>query len=62
MTDQLLVDAATPIVSLTLYDMQGRVLCTANTDRMDVSHLPNGIYILRVVDNSGKIGSIQVVK
>lgn len=57
----LTVETTNPIREITVYDLAGRVMMTveggANNHSplriMDVSSLPNGIYLLRAVTDSG---------
>ena len=57
----LTVESTSPIRTLTVYDLAGRVMMTAEGGAnnhsplliMDVSSLPNGIYLLRAVTDSG---------
>ena len=59
----LTVDSASPIRQITVYDLSGRVMMTANGGivetchgaslQMDVSSLQGGIYLLRVVTENG---------
>ncbi len=53
----LTVESANPIREITVYDLAGRVMMTAEggdaISVMDVSSLPNGIYLLRAVTDSG---------
>ena len=59
----LTVESAIPIREITVYDLSGRVMMTANGGivetchgaslQMDVSSLQGGIYLLRVVTTSG---------
>ena len=59
----LTVESASPIREITVYDLSGRVMMTANGGivetchgaslQMDVSSLQGGIYLLRVVTTSG---------
>ena len=60
-THTLTVETASPIRTLTVYDLAGRVMMTADGGAnnhsplriMDVSSLPNGIYLLRAVTDNG---------
>ena len=60
-THTLTVETTNPIREITVYDLAGRVMMTAeggannhSTLRiMDVSSLPNGIYLLRAVTDNG---------
>ena len=56
-THTLTVETASPIRTLTVYDLAGRVMMTVDggdaISVMDVSSLPNGIYLLRAVTDSG---------
>ncbi len=57
----LTVETTSPIRTLTVYDLAGRVMMTAEGGAnnhsplriMDVSSLPNGIYLLRAVTDNG---------
>ena len=53
----LTVESTSPIREITVYDLSGRVMMTANggdaISVMDVSSLRNGIYLLRVMTDSG---------
>lgn len=60
-THTLTVETTNPIREITVYDLAGRVMMTADGGAnnhsplriMDVSSLPNGIYLLRAVTDSG---------
>ena len=56
-THTLTVETSSPICTLTVYDLAGRVMMTVDGGDaffvMNVSSLPNGIYLLRVVTDSG---------
>ena len=56
-THTLTVESDSPIRTLTVYDLAGRVMMTLNggdaISVMDVSSLPNGIYLLRAVTDKG---------
>ena len=56
-THTLTVESASPIRTLTVYDLAGRVMMALNggdtISVMDVSSLPNGIYLLRAVTDNG---------
>ena len=60
-THTLTVETTSPIRTLTVYDLAGRVMMTAEGGAnnhsplriMDVSSLPNGIYLLRAVTDNG---------
>ena len=60
-THTLTVETTSPIREITVYDLAGRVMMTADGGAnnhsplriMDVSSLPNGIYLLRAVTDSG---------
>ncbi len=60
-THTLTVESASPIRTLMVYDLAGRVMMTADGGAdnhsplriMDVSSLPNGIYLLRAVTDNG---------
>ena len=62
-THTLTVETASPIRTLTVYDLAGRVMMTADGGmvetchgaslQVDVSSLPNGIYLLRAVTDNG---------
>ena len=57
----LTLESASPIREITVYDLAGRVMMTADGGAnnhsplriMDVSSLPNGIYLLRAVTDNG---------
>ena len=53
----LTVESTSPIREITVYDLSGRVMMTANggdaISVMDVSSLQGGIYLLRVVTDNG---------
>ena len=60
-THTLTVETTNPIRTLTVYDLAGRVMMTVDGGAndysplriMDVSSLPNGIYLLRAVTDNG---------
>jgi|GEM_PF-361159 len=55
-------------VSIELFDLTGRQVSTVNvstaasgihTSTMDVSELPSGMYLMRVMDNKGRVGTTR---
>ena len=62
-THTLTVESDSPIRTLTVYDLAGRVMMTVDGGtvetchgaslQVDVSSLPNGIYLLRAITDSG---------
>ena len=50
------------VVSYTLMDASGRVLLEGNVNCIDLSNKANGIYLLRIIINSGEKTFIKVVK
>ena len=55
------------ISSLTLFDLQGRAVAMArpiqkNTVRLHIGGLRRGVYLLRVIDYSGKNHQAKIVK
>ncbi len=48
--------------SATIYDLIGNEIITSNKSDIDVSHLQNGVYVIRIKDNNGSIYSQKVIK
>ena len=48
--------------SATIYDLIGNEIITTNKSDIDVSHLQNGVYVIRIKDNNGNTYSQKVVK
>ncbi len=51
--DVLTVKAAQPVQSVQLTDLTGKVVLTARTGEVNVSALPNGVYLATVVTDAG---------
>ena len=45
-----------------VYDLTGRLMKHSNSNTLDFSNLTKGIYILKIVDNSGNIINKKVIK
>ncbi len=51
------------LVSISIYSITGSTLKTIkNSSSIDVSNIPSGIYLLKIVDSSGLVSSIKVQK
>ena len=48
--------------SATLYDMNGKKLLESNNTEISVSHLPKGVYVLRIVTSDNSIVSKKIIK
>ncbi|UQB67954.1 T9SS type A sorting domain-containing protein [Epilithonimonas zeae] len=48
--------------SVALYNMEGKKLLETNNSEMNVSKLPNGVYILRIVTSDNNIVSKKIIK
>jgi len=48
--------------SATLYDMNGKKLLESNNTEINVSHLPKGVYVLRIVTSDNSIVSKKIIK
>jgi len=48
--------------SATLYDMNGKKLLESNKTEISVSHLPKGVYVLRIVTSDNSIVSKKIIK
>lgn len=48
--------------SATIYDLIGNEIITSNKSDIDVSHLQNGVYVIRIKDNNGNTYSQKVIK
>ncbi len=60
--DLIRVSSPQPIAALTLYDLQGRRLLRVTSDRLDLSDLPAGTYLLHWQTQQGQQGRERVVK
>lgn len=47
---------------VTIYDIYGRLVLTANTHTLDISNAADGIYFVRVTDKQGKMYVSKVLK
>jgi hypothetical protein len=47
---------------VTIYDIYGRLVLTANTHTLDISNTANGIYFVRVTDKQGRVYVGKVLK
>jgi hypothetical protein len=47
---------------VTIYDIYGRLVLTANTHTLDISNAADGIYFVRVTDKQGRVYVGKVVK
>ncbi|MBO6880934.1 T9SS type A sorting domain-containing protein [Winogradskyella sp.] len=57
------VEASFHIDDIELFDITGKqVLKTVQTNAIKVSHLPNGIYLLKIVTNKGSLTKKLVIK
>tara|TARA_A100001015_G_C14326106_1_gene457467 strand:- start:93 stop:377 length:285 start_codon:yes stop_codon:yes gene_type:complete len=46
-----------------IYDLNGKEIIKSKSNTIDLSNLPNNIYLLRLYDNSNKVlGTSKVVK
>ena len=48
--------------SATLYDMNGKKLLESNKTEISVSHIPKGVYVLRIVTSDNSIVSKKIIK
>ncbi|PZU86967.1 MAG: hypothetical protein DI529_08020 [Chryseobacterium sp.] len=48
--------------SVTLYNMEGKKLLETKSNEMNVSKLPNGVYVLRIVTSDNNIVSKKIIK
>ena len=48
--------------SAILYDMNGKKLLESNNTEISVSHLPKGVYVLRIVTSDNSIVSKKIIK
>ena len=48
--------------STILYDMNGKKLLESNNTEISVSHLPKGVYVLRIVTSDNSIVSKKIIK
>ena len=47
---------------VTIYDIYGRLVLTANTNTLDISNAADGIYFVRIVNEQGKVFVGKIVK
>ncbi|HIA35829.1 MAG TPA: T9SS type A sorting domain-containing protein [Flavobacteriales bacterium] len=59
-TGILTIEGAEGIVSV--YDIYGRMVLTANTNKLDISNAAIGIYFVRIFDEQGKVYSQKAVQ
>lgn len=60
--DLIRVSSPQPLAALTLYDLQGRRVLRSSGDRLDLSDLPAGTYLLHWQTRQGQQGRERVVK
>ncbi|MBN9338113.1 MAG: T9SS type A sorting domain-containing protein [Chryseobacterium sp.] len=48
--------------SVALYSMDGKKLLETKSSEMNVSKLPNGVYVLRIVTSDNNIVSKKIIK
>lgn len=57
------VVASTVLGNLTVYNMNGVAVATANgVSEINVSSLPSGVYVVKAVDMNGNVATVKVVK
>lgn len=61
-TDKVFVQTKSPIKSLSLYDMSGRKVKTANKGVLEIQTLAKGVYILEIIFEDGRIGKTKILK
>lgn len=61
-TDFIQVETTAEVKGLTVYDVTGKVLLKANNSKIDVSSLPNQMYLLEVELTNGKKMVEKIVK
>ena len=60
---EILSDKNDPVTMVTIADALGRkLLCSSNTAHIDVSLLPDGVYMIAIVTQSGKRAQKKIVK
>ena len=59
-TGLLTIEGAEGITEI--YDLYGRLVLTTNTNTLDISTAADGIYLVRVVDQQGRVYSQKVIK
>jgi len=61
--DYVSISGITPQI-ITLYDWQGKVVLaqTEHTNRINISHLQRGLYLLHVISNTGNVFVQKIVK
>jgi len=50
------------IDQISMYNLQGQLVKTSTTDRVNVSELSKGIYLVKVVTTSGATATKQLIK
>jgi beta-glucanase (GH16 family) len=62
-TDQVMVDTGNQIDYITVYNMAGKeMLHISNATTINISTLPSGNYLLKIIDADGRIETHQVTK
>ena len=56
------IDLESQIKSIEIYSLQGQKVITATSKQVNVSHLSNGVYMVRVEDENGAIATKKLVK
>lgn len=59
---QLNIKSKETIISIQLYNMEGKLIKTSNSDNMPVANLEKGIYVLKIQLKNGDIVSKKIIK
>ena len=61
-SDVLNIDASLGIQSVEFVNMRGQLVLTSNQKQINISHLPAGTYMVRVLDLQNNVEMKKVVK
>ena len=62
-TDQVSVDTENKIDHISVYNMSGKeMMSISNAKTVNISALPSGNYLLKIIDAEGRIETHQVTK
>ena len=59
--DVLHIQCAEPIISVALFNINGQCVLQATQTQINISHLPHGVYVVRVITEDGKNTQSKII-
>lgn len=59
--DFLKIETVLQIKSVEIYNIQGQKVLSSNQKQIDVTHLPSGVYMVRIADTSNKVSLKKII-